>query len=84
MSAPVWLTTDEIAERYRTTVDTVWYWRAQDPPYGPPGVRLGRRVLYRLTDVEAWEAAQTAAASGDELAAHAARGRGRPRRARGA
>lgn len=39
-----YLTTDEVAERYRTVASTVRYWRHKG--YGPQGVKVGRRVLY--------------------------------------
>lgn len=38
------LTTDEVAERYRTVPGTVRYWRHVG--YGPKGVKVGRRILY--------------------------------------
>ena len=39
-----YLTTAEVAERYRTAASTVRYWRHKG--YGPRGVKVGRRVLY--------------------------------------
>lgn len=39
-----YLTTAEVAERYRTAESTVRYWRHMG--YGPRGVKVGRRVLY--------------------------------------
>ncbi|MDH6123177.1 MULTISPECIES: helix-turn-helix domain-containing protein [unclassified Kitasatospora] len=39
-----YLTTSEVAERYRTAESTVRYWRHIG--YGPRGVKVGRRVLY--------------------------------------
>lgn len=39
-----YFTTDEVAERYRTTAATIRYWRHTG--YGPKGVKVGRRVLY--------------------------------------
>ncbi|MFD9569677.1 helix-turn-helix transcriptional regulator [Streptomyces sp. NPDC059982] len=39
-----YLTTAEVAERYRTAESTVRYWRHVG--YGPRGVKVGRRVLY--------------------------------------
>ncbi|MGQ0842535.1 MAG: helix-turn-helix transcriptional regulator [Sporichthyaceae bacterium] len=53
MNPELYLTTREVAERFRTAESTVRYWRSID--YGPAGVRVGRRVLYRASDVEAWE-----------------------------
>ncbi len=39
-----YLTTAEVAKRYRTAESTVRYWRHIG--YGPQGVKVGRRVLY--------------------------------------
>ena len=47
-----YLTTVEVAGLCRTPSETVRYWRHTG--YGPPSFRLGRRVLYRRSDVEAW------------------------------
>ena len=47
------LTTDEVADRYRTSSATVRYWRHVGE--GPTGTKFGRRVLYALSDVLAWE-----------------------------
>ncbi len=38
------LTTEEVAQRFRTSPSTVRYWRSLG--VGPQGVRVGRRVLY--------------------------------------
>lgn len=46
------LTTAELAEHLKTSASTVRWWRHVS--YGPPGIRVGRRVLYRTADVEAW------------------------------
>jgi DNA-binding transcriptional MerR regulator len=46
------LTTNEFATRVRSNSETVRYWRKIG--YGPKGIRVGRRVLYRATDVNAW------------------------------
>lgn len=46
------LTTEEFADIARAPVSTVRYWRAQR--IGPVGFRLGRRVLYRRSDVTKW------------------------------
>lgn len=48
-----WLTTAEVAERYRTAASTVRYWRHIGT--GPNGVLIGRRVLYRETELTRWE-----------------------------
>jgi hypothetical protein len=39
-----YLTTAEVAQRYRAAESTVRYWRHVG--YGPRGVKVGRRVLY--------------------------------------
>lgn len=46
------LTTAEVAIRTRTPESTVRYWRSIG--FGPHGFRVGKRVLYREADVQAW------------------------------
>lgn len=46
------LTTNEVAERLRTPVSTVRYWRHIGQ--GPRGLRVGRRVLYPEGEVDRW------------------------------
>jgi predicted DNA-binding transcriptional regulator AlpA len=46
------LTLDEVAEWTRTPVATLRYWRHRGQ--GPPTFKLGRRVVAREEDVEAW------------------------------
>jgi predicted DNA-binding transcriptional regulator AlpA len=66
-----YLTEDEVARRYRLGRRTLQRWRAGDD--GPPWCRLGRRrVLYRLSDIEAWAAARTFRHRADELSRTAA------------
>lgn len=50
------LTTAEVAHICRTTPSTVSYWRHKGD--GPPGFRMGRRVLYPRSGVIAWLAEQ--------------------------
>jgi excisionase family DNA binding protein len=50
--SPKYLTTSEVAERFRTSAETVRYWRHVGK--GPKSFKLGRRVLYDIEDVEAW------------------------------
>jgi DNA-binding transcriptional MerR regulator len=52
-SPPTNLTTEELADRYRTTQETVRYWRHIGK--GPRSWKVGKRVLYAREDVEAWE-----------------------------
>lgn len=54
--SPTFLTTLELAERWRVSPRTIEDWRRRQRP--PHPVRIGRRVLYRLTDVEALEGAE--------------------------
>ena len=63
----VYLTELEFATRYRLGRRTVQRWRQSGE--GPAWVRLGaRRILYRLTDCEAWAARKTYRHRADELA----------------
>lgn len=57
---PELLTLEEVAERTRTTVETVRYWRRHGQ--GPRGFRLGRRVVYDAAEVAAWIAERRAGA----------------------
>jgi hypothetical protein len=47
------LTTEEVAQRFRTSPETVRFWRHSGK--GPRSFKVGKRVLYALEDVEAWE-----------------------------
>ncbi len=50
-----YLTTTDLAELFRTSPETVRYWRHIG--YGPKGRKVGRKVLYERSEVEAfWEA----------------------------
>lgn len=50
------LTTAEVATRYRTAPSTIRYWRHIG--YIPGGVKRGRRVLYNIDALDRWDAAQ--------------------------
>jgi len=52
---PELLTITEAAELLRAPVATLRYWRHSNT--GPRSFRLGRRVLYRRDDLNAWIAA---------------------------
>lgn len=54
LAAPVWLTAAELAARWRLSLRTIDRWRAER--YGPAWHAIGGRILYRLDDVEAFEA----------------------------
>ncbi|MCB1503218.1 MAG: helix-turn-helix domain-containing protein [Bauldia sp.] len=48
------MTEAELAARWRHSLRTLQRWRAAG--YGPPHVRIGNRVVFRVSDVEAFEA----------------------------
>ncbi|MGW3427534.1 helix-turn-helix domain-containing protein [Streptomyces melanosporofaciens] len=52
-SQKTYLTTAEVAARYRTTAGTVRYWRHIG--YGPKGIKRGRRVLYDSQELDRWD-----------------------------
>jgi len=62
---PVYLTTHELAARLRRSTVTLIKWRSRrrGPRFIRPGGE-GGPVLYRLSDVEAWERAATIETSG--------------------
>lgn len=47
-----YLTTIDLAELFRTSPETVRYWRHIG--YGPRGRKVGRRVLYERSEVESF------------------------------
>jgi predicted DNA-binding transcriptional regulator AlpA len=47
-----YLTTPEVGAKVRAPAETVRYWRHVGK--GPKAFKIGRRVLYRESDVEAW------------------------------
>ncbi len=49
-----WLSTTALSERFDVPVRTIQAWREQGT--GPAGVRIGKVVRYRLSEVERWEA----------------------------
>ncbi|WP_086564640.1 helix-turn-helix domain-containing protein [Streptomyces africanus] len=51
-----YLTTEEVARRYRTSPGTIRYWRHIG--YIPEGVKRGRRVLYDPDVLDRWDAKQ--------------------------
>ncbi len=58
------LTPEDLARREQVPLKTVYRWNSDGT--GPQRLKIGRHVRYRLSDVEAWEAAQlcTVAESG--------------------
>jgi predicted DNA-binding transcriptional regulator AlpA len=54
--APVWLTAAELADRLKVAQSTLWQWNLRN--YGPPAVRIGGKLRYRVEAIEAWEKEQ--------------------------
>jgi DNA-binding transcriptional MerR regulator len=52
------MTTAEVAEMFRTSPETVRYWRFTGT--GPPGMKIGTKVLYPESGVLAWRDAKFA------------------------
>lgn len=50
---PRYITTSELAERFRMTPNALQKWRARGA--GPPYTTIAGKVLYDLADVEAYE-----------------------------
>lgn len=48
-----YLTTREVAAHYRKPLRTIQYWRQIG--YGPKGVKVGKKVLYTLAEVEKFD-----------------------------
>jgi predicted DNA-binding transcriptional regulator AlpA len=57
------MTIDLAAERLCTSESTMRFWRHKG--VGPPSAKFGRRIVYRESDLDAWIAAQFAAADSD-------------------
>lgn len=53
---PLNLTPEEVADRLRVKVDTLYHWKLRR--MGPKWFKAGRRLRYRLADVEAYERAE--------------------------
>ncbi|MFI9610357.1 helix-turn-helix domain-containing protein [Streptomyces sp. NPDC052023] len=60
-AASGYLTTDEVAQRYRTAPSTVRYWKHIG--YIPGAIKRGRRTLYSVAVLDAWDAEQTGGAA---------------------
>ena len=57
------LTTNEAAQRVNVPAATLRWWRHQSR--GPRSFRLGRRVMYKVADLDAWVDAAYAQSVGD-------------------
>lgn len=58
-AASDYMLTNEVAKERRIPVETLRYWRANDE--GPRSFKIGRRVVYRRSEIDAWFAQQEAA-----------------------
>lgn len=61
LTADDYLTNEDVAAIVRAPVSTVRYWKHIGA--GPRSMKVGRRVLYRRADVEAWLAGKYEGAS---------------------
>lgn len=57
MKAEIFFTQDDLVHRWHISPATLERWRGQKS--GPPFVKVGSRVLYRISDIEAYEDAAT-------------------------
>ncbi|WP_342627818.1 helix-turn-helix domain-containing protein [Nguyenibacter vanlangensis] len=74
-SEPITLTADEAARRIGVSAHMLWRFRSgNEGNEGPRYIRIGRRVLYRPADVDAW-LAEMAVVRADALANNKKRGR---------
>lgn len=64
--ANAYLTTQDVAARYRTAPSTIRYWRHIG--YGPKGIKVGRRVLYSPAEIDRFEKELAGQASKKESA----------------
>lgn len=53
----LYLTTEDLAERWHMTAHTLGQWRWQG--HGPRFVKFGKRILYHQEEVESFEAETT-------------------------
>jgi DNA-binding transcriptional MerR regulator len=51
-----WLSAQAVADRFDVPLRTIRAWRERGT--GPAGVRFGKAVRYRLSEVERWEIEQ--------------------------
>ena len=61
--ATEYLSGTELEALTGTKASTWRYWSAMDPPQGPPSHKIGRRRVWKRSDVEAWLAEQESKAT---------------------
>ena len=54
-----WLTTEDLSARWRGHVSQKTLTNLRHVGKGPTWTKLGKRVLYRLSDVQVWERSNT-------------------------
>jgi predicted site-specific integrase-resolvase len=54
-----YMTPEQVADRYQISPDSLKEWRYKG--VGPKYLRIGKRVRYRVTDLERWEKEREAA-----------------------
>ena len=59
------LSTNELVERLRVSRSTLERWRTNG--VGPPFIKVGSRVIYRIGDVEDWEQAHARRSTGQAI-----------------
>ena len=52
--APTYLTADEVAAMYRFTVSALYTQRHRREAPGSLGVKVGRKLLWRQSELDAW------------------------------
>jgi excisionase family DNA binding protein len=57
--ATLLLKPDDLAEYLGVPVKTLYEWRSRGG--GPPGIRIGRHLRYRMSDVQTWLNERTSA-----------------------
>lgn len=55
MSAPLFLTPDEVVHRYRNQVSEGTFRNWRDKRIGPSFIKIGKAVLYPFDEIERWD-----------------------------
>lgn len=58
MTERLLLRVEDVSAQTGVPVNTLRYWRHRNKGEGPKSARLGKRVVYRPADVQAWIDAQ--------------------------
>jgi excisionase family DNA binding protein len=66
-AVPTYLAQAEAAEFLRVSERTLERWRLEGS--GPPYIKAGRRILYRVSDVESWLQARRRSSTSEPLEA---------------